>query len=226
MVMKRAALTTALVAVALSAALGVYALVGGGFGDTEGKVLGTSLLVTAAAVIALAAAVALEGGRLGRLPYLGVAAAIAGFGMLVVGVWAELDVDAYLRTAFTLVVVSLAVGYMGLIGLARLPGRQQWTVTAAYVLAGVAAGMIAAAIWFEPPAEAYWRGGGVVFILLAAATVTVPILHRMADIPGPVSRGESAPITHCPFCGASATGIAGSPVHCPACGRDWSVEVR
>ncbi|MHC5012828.1 MAG: hypothetical protein ACYTG6_18100, partial [Planctomycetota bacterium] len=88
--MKRAALTTALVAVAVSAALGVYALVGGSFGDTAGKVLGTSMLVTAAAVVALAAAIALESGRLGKLPYLGVAAAVGGFGMFVVGVWVDL----------------------------------------------------------------------------------------------------------------------------------------
>ena len=223
--MRRAALTTALVAVGVSAALGVYALVGGAFGTTEGKVLGTSLLVTAAAVVALAAAVALESGRLGRLPPVGVAAAISGFGMLVVGVWAELDVDPYLRLAITFVVVSLACGYMGLIGLARLPGRQQWTVTAAYTLAGLAAGMIIVALWIEPPSEAYWRGGGVVFILLAAATVTVPILHRMADIPPP-STGPATAVTRCPFCGEAVSGSPGADVHCPKCLRTWRVDLR
>jgi hypothetical protein len=223
--MRRVALTTALVAVGVSALLGVYALVGGAFGDTEGKVLGTALLVTAAAVVALAAAVALESGRLGRLPYLGVASAISGFGMLVVGVWAELDADQYLRPAVTLVVVSLACGYMGLIGLARLPGRQQWTVAAAYVLAGLAAAMIIAALWIEPPSEAYWRGGGVVFILLAAATVTVPILHRMADIPVP-GAGPASAVAHCPFCGAAVSGPPGTDLSCSECLRTWRVELR
>lgn len=223
--MRRVALTTALVAVGVSSTLGVYALVGGAFGDTEGKVLGTSLLVTAAAVVALASAVALESGRLGLLPYVGVGAAISGFGMLVVGVWAELDVDPYLRLAITFVVASLACGYMGLIGLARLPGRQQWTVAAAYTLAGLSAGMIIAALWIEPPSGVYWRVGGVVFILLAAATVTVPILHRMADIPAP-SSGPAGAVTHCPFCGAAVSGPPGANLYCPECRRTWRVDLR
>ena len=51
--LKRVALMTALGAVAVAAVLGIIALLGGGFGDTEGKVHTTSLLVTAAAFIAL-----------------------------------------------------------------------------------------------------------------------------------------------------------------------------
>jgi len=223
--MKRAALTTALVAVAVSAALGVYALVGGSFGDTEGKILGTAMLVTAAAIIALAAAMALESGRLGWLPYVGVAAAIVGFGMLIFGMWIEIDVDPFVRAAGTLIVVSLMTGYMGLIGLARLPGRQQWTVAGAHTLAAASAALVIAAIWVEPSSDVYWRAGGVVFVLFAAATVTVPILHRMADIPEP-SAGVSPEVSHCPFCGAPVSGAAGSRIRCAACGRDWVVEIR
>jgi hypothetical protein len=219
--MKRVALIVALVAIALSAALGVYALVGGTFGDTEGKLLGTSLLVTAAAIVALAAAVALESGNLGKLPYLGIGAAIAGFGMLVVGVWVEVDADGYLRVAGTLIIVSLMFGHMGLIELARLPRPQQWVVVATHLLAVAATGVIVGAIWFESSSSLYWRAGGVVFVLFAAATVTVPILHRIADIPEPSAEGS---VIRCPFCGHQVSGAVGARILCEGCSRAWRVE--
>lgn len=221
--MKRAALVTALAAVTVSAALGIYALVGGTFGDTEGKLLGTSLLVIAAAIVALAAAMALEGGRFGRMPYLGVGAAIAGFGMLVAGVWVEVDADPFLRVAGTSITVSLMFGHMGLVGLARLPDRQRWTIAAAYVLAVAAAGVVVGAIWVESSSSLYWRAAGIVFVLFGAATVTIPILHRMADIPH-ARAGESPEVRHCPFCGHSVSGVAGTGIRCGGCERRWVVE--
>ena len=72
--MKRAALTIALVSVSVWAVLAVFALIGGGFGDTQWKIVASSMLVTAGAVVAMACAIPLHTGRLSLLPYVGIAA--------------------------------------------------------------------------------------------------------------------------------------------------------
>jgi hypothetical protein len=221
--LKRVALTTALGAVVVAAVLGIVALLGGGFGDTEGKILTTSLLVTAAAVVSLACAVALEAGRLGRLPYAGIAASLVSFAMFIAGIWVEIRTDAYWKAAITLLLIALAIAHSGLLDLARL--SRLWPLRAAQILTALAAVLIVIAMWAEIDAEGYWRGTGVVLVLFAAATVAVPILHRMADIPPDDEAHRAVPaVVACPFCGSSVAGIAGSAITCSACDRRWRVE--
>lgn len=218
--LKRIALITALAAVGVAAVLGIVALLGAGFGDTQLKILTTSLLVTASAVVALACAMAREAGRLGRLPHVGIAASVAGFAMMIVGLWTEPGADPYWKSAVTLLVASLAIAHAGLLDLARLP--RPWPVRTAQILTGLAGLLIVVALWAEIDNEAYWRSAGVVMVLFAAGTVAVPILHRMAGIPA--GSAEPAPeVTCCPFCGGAASARPGEAVDCLACGRRWRV---
>jgi hypothetical protein len=220
--MRRIALAIALGAVTISAGLGVFALVGGTFGDVHGKILGTSLLVTAAASVALAAAVTLEQGRSRILPYLGIWCSIIGFGMLIIEVWAEIGGKAFWKTALSLILIAVAAAVIAILGLARLPTGRQWVQMGGQILAAVAAVLLMAEMWSEIDNEVSRRATGVVFVLLAGAMVAVPVLHGMADIP---PDGVDPEVHYCPFCGERATGALRMDLRCGGCGRRFVVAV-
>jgi len=220
--MKRAALTVALVSVAVWAVLAVYALIGGGFGDTQWKIVGSSMLVTAGTIVAMGCAVPLQSGRLSLLPYVGIAASTIGFGLMTLGVWADTSWDAAFKIAISLIIVAVAIGTIGLIDSARLRPRHRWMVTAAQSLVGAGGLLLITAIWGEIDNEMFWRPTGVVLVLTAAAVVGVPILHRLADIPS-----DTDPALHvviaCPFCANELSGPLAGKITCKECGRSFRV---
>ena len=222
--MKRLALTVALISVALLALMAVFALAGGEIGDTGWKVISSSLLVMAGTIVALASAVPLQQRRLGLLPYAGVGASIIGFGMLIVGLWADTGWSAALKTALTLVTAAAAVGAIGLLDGARVPPRQRRIVAAAQAATGIAATLLIAALWGEVGNEAFWRITGIVLVLTAAGMVTVPVLHRMAAIPA--GGAENGPrVSTCPLCGEAAPGPLAAAITCEGCGRTFRVSI-
>ena len=72
------------VSVAVNAALGIYAVLAPDFGETQGKILGTSLCVTGAVVLALACEPAWERRLLGPVPYAGAVLGAVGFTLAIV----------------------------------------------------------------------------------------------------------------------------------------------
>ncbi|MEZ5102834.1 MAG: zinc ribbon domain-containing protein [Thermoleophilia bacterium] len=211
------------VAVAVNAALGIVALGGGEFGDTQRRVLLTSLAVSGTGVLVLACIPALERRRLGPLPYAGIAAAAAGGVLALVLAWLD-DPPERLGQAFgTLVVLAVAIAYGSLIGLARLPGRRAWIVRASTVLALVLAALVTTTIWAAGDSSGMGRAIGVVAVLLAAGTVLVPVLHRWGR--APEAGADGARIRFCPSCGTPLGDRgAAAAVHCPRCGASWRIE--
>ena len=221
--MRRAALIITLTSVGVFALLAVFALAGGSIGDTEWKIILTSLLVTAAATVALACAVPIHDGRLGPVPYLGIGASAAGFGMLILGIWAEESWDDALQIALTFVTAAVAIGAVGLVDAARVHRRHRWVVVASQMLIGFGGALLVAALWGEIGNEGFWRLTGVVLVLTAAAAVAVPILHRLADIPKEADPLHERAVEHCPYCGASVHGPLASSLTCASCGESFRV---
>ncbi len=220
--MKRAALIITLASVAIWAVLAVVALLGAGFGDTQWKIVTSSMLVTGGAIIAMGCATPLHSGRLGLLPYVGIAASVGGFGLMTLGVWADFSWDAAFKAAISLVIVAVAIGAIGLIDAARLHARHQWLVATTQTLVGFAGALLITAVWGEIDNEMFWRLTGVVLVLTAAAVVAVPILHRLADIPPDAAPAAQA-VAACPFCARELHGPLASRITCGECGRSFRV---
>jgi hypothetical protein len=177
---RKLALSIFFASVAINAILGIIALLVGDFGDIQGKILMTSLSVSAASVMSLAMFPARERGLLGIIPDAGVALSVAGFGLLVILVWTEFREDSFARIVGSTLTFAVTAGYASLIALATVRPKFDIVVRAAYVLAAVLSLFIVFAIWGEP-SEKYWlRIMGVISILLAAATVSIPVLHRLS----------------------------------------------
>jgi hypothetical protein len=177
---RKLALSVFFASVAINAILGIIALLVGDFGEVQGKVLMTSLSVSAASVMSLAMFPARERGLLGIVPDAGIALSIAGFGLLVILVWTEFQEDSLARIVGSVLTFAVAAGYASLIALATVRPKYEFVVRAAYGLAAVLSILIVSAIWGEPSDRIWMRVMGVISILLAAATVSIPVLHRLS----------------------------------------------
>jgi len=220
--MRRAALTITLVSVGIWAALAILALLGGGFGDTQWKILLSSMLVTAAAAVAMASAVPLHAGRLGLIPWVGIGASAVGFGMVILGVWADDSWDGAFKIALSLVITAVVIGLIGLIDGARVRAGHRWVVAASQGLAAFAGALLIAAVWGEIDNSIFWRATGITLVLTAAGVVSVPVLHRMADIPREQD-SDALRVSVCPFCSAAVDGPLASQLTCEGCGRSFRV---
>lgn len=200
---RRPLLTVVLASIAVNAALGVYALLSSRLGVEEGRVLATSASITGAGMLVFACLPAWERGRPVLLPQLGVVAAILGFALIVVGVWGAASVGWFWKTAGTAIVVAGVCVTASLLSLAHVGHAYRRLFPAAEILAFLLGGLIVVGIWDT----LYLRLMGVLIVLLAAATLALPILHL-------ASRRELAPAV------AAPTGAR----FCPSCGHSLAPE--
>jgi hypothetical protein len=222
---RRAGLTLFFAAVAVNAALGIYAVLVPDFGDAEGKVLATSLCVTGAVVVALACEPAWERGVLGPVPAVTALLGVAGFALVLVGIWAEPEDEVWGRlvgTAFTLTAAGVVAS---LLAVARLAPRHRWVFRAALALLAVAAALVVGSVWTDDPAEWYVRILGVALIALAAVVVSVPVLHWVdrAELAA-AEVAATGDVAFCPFCGRPLHGAMGDELRCGRCGRTFAVR--
>jgi hypothetical protein len=220
---RRLAVRAFVASIALNAALAIGVLLAGGFGETGVKILLTSLVVSAAALLSLACDAGREKGRLGPLPAAGMATSVAGFVLLVVAVWREFPDDWLLRLAWSLVVVAVATALVSVVSRAELAPRHRFAFVAAAALAGILAAMLVAAIWGQWDESWFWRFVGVVAVGLAAFTAVIPVLHRLSARERSVAAPKLA-VAFCPSCGRPLEGAAGEESTCPGCGARFTVR--
>ncbi len=213
-------LRVVLVLVAINAAFGIWALLGGDMGDTEGKILATSLLATMGAVIALVCAPAASARRAWWVPQIGMLASAAASAIFIGALWTE-AADEFFKVGGTALVIAIAAALISLLSAWPGSGALSWVRPAAMLLAAVGAGLIIFSMWADADVpELYWTVFGIVMVLLAALAIATPVVHRMS------ANSDPQPYVHCPFCGATVTGMIGKTMTCPSCNRKYEVGLR
>lgn len=219
---RRTTLRAFLVAIAVSALMGILALLTGDFSELEVKVLVSSLTISAGTLCALCAAAVREARGHHPLAVPTVWAATLGTVTTLVGLWGEVDGEAYWKLAATFA-VGAAVGSHGcLVGMARLAEPHRWVARAAFGAAAVLGGLLLVMLWGEVDGEGLFRLMGALAVAATGLTLAIPVLHRMDALEGgaapPAPRG-----LHCPGCGAPLDSAPdGTP--CPRCGARFRVE--
>jgi hypothetical protein len=209
----------------MNAALGVYAVLVSDFGDTEGKLLGTSLCVTGAVVIALACEPAWERRLLGPVPAAAAALGAAGFTVLIVGIWTERGDETWGRLTASTLTIAVAGAIASLLALARLAPRHRWAFGVSLALLAIGAALLVGTLWMDDPPDWYLRAMGVTLIVLAAFAVTVPVLHWV-DRPAVAAAAARAAgtVAFCPYCGSPLDGAQGEELSCARCGSAFSIQ--
>lgn len=228
---KKVALWFLIVSVALSAALGILAILTGNFGDFEMRIILTTLTISAASIGALAAGALWEGRGQKELPLLGIALAVVAALLIISGIWIEPHSEQYWKFTASTGVLAAATTHACLLSLAKLAPRFAWarlvTLTAVYTLAV----LIVMTIYFEPSGDFGFRLIGTISIVVAALTIMTPIFHRLSrdDFSGAdgkvpaAGRGLWATVS-CPQCGVNQPNSL-AETKCDSCGCRFVVKI-
>lgn len=206
---KKVALWLLIASVAISAGLGIWAILSGEFGELQGRVLLTTLTITGASVCGLACGAYWETGRNRWLPGMGILLTLIGAGVVIFGIWYKTSAIGFWKVAASICLVAIATAHVSLLSLARLNGRYRWVMAAAYGLAYLLACLLIVAMFAESNNSDWFpRLIGVVSILLAAVSLIVPIFHRLSRTEAPpqtaaVTENGFWPTVTCPRCGGS-----------------------
>jgi hypothetical protein len=220
---RRPLLLVVLGSIAVNAILGIYALLVPHFGGPQWKVLGTSACVTGAGILVFACLPALEQRRISYLPVAGIAGSVLGFFLLVVAIWADGLGDAVWRLMGSALVVGGVGALASLLSLARLAPRYRVVFTAAVGTACLLGLMIVGGIWGGASGWWYARVVGVLSVVLAALTISVPILHRASRGVAVAEAARENAVRFCPSCGTGVPAPTDGVAACSSCGARFSV---
>lgn len=205
--------------VVVNAVLGIVALVAG---ETNERILGTSLAVTGALLLAVACLPAWERSRLGVLPPIGAVLSVVAFGLVIAGLWSGDESDTFGKVIGTAMAPAVGSAVACILAYPTLARRYRPVFVATLVLIPIAVAMIVFAIWAELESSWYPRAFGVVGVLLAATAVSIPVLARLSRTE--TDEAVADPIAFCPYCGAPVE--AAATVSCAGCGRSFTVTGR
>ena len=217
-----------IVPLAACALMGIGALIFGGFDDNGWRILATCLATALASMAGLGCAVPYDRKMWKKLAVLGMCLSGAMWISLVLAIWTDVfEVDAYQKIPLLLTVAALALSHISLLTVARLASRYRW-VRFATVFAVVALAMtISGAVILEEGDDDLFRVIGILAILVALGSLTIPIFHRLSALRDPTLRALDTiedVVLICPRCQASLKLLVGVGQACDRC--ELEIEVN
>jgi hypothetical protein len=219
-------------ALSLSALIGIYIFVAGDFGEMEIKTLITTLSLSFFSITSLGCTVAMERQRVVWLTVPGLVVSGVAFFWSLLLIWAEWHSEPSAKGMVILVLFAFSFAQGSLLELPRLRGRAAWTFPATLTCIAGLALLLSGMIVFELDDEFFFRLAGVLGILDASGTLSIPILHRLgrkthADEPsgsGALPRQSWQVQLACPRCGHQGVYPAGL-IECPQCALGFRLTV-
>jgi hypothetical protein len=173
---------------AATAALAIGVLVLGDFGETEGRVLATTLAISVSGLLGLPAAVLLEQGRSTVLAGTTIALTAAAFVTFEYVLWLAEDSEGGWKTVGTLIAAAAASTQISALT-TRLRAGDRQPVRVVYAsavgLVVLIAVMVINAIWNEVDGGGYYRTLAALAVLNVFLIVVQPLLRKLE----PAARG-------------------------------------
>jgi len=180
---RRLLLSAVAAALTLTALLAIGILLFGRFGETEGRILGTTIFLAAFGLLSLPAAILLDQKRLPGLAALLFALSLAGFALATAGSWIGDPPEAFGKLTLTVIAFGLAAAQTGALAARRREDDTRLlhllfagSTALAFVLAAVGS----AAVWVEVDSQLFLRifGAAVVLDVLLVALQPILALRR------------------------------------------------
>jgi hypothetical protein len=228
--MRAYALRALIGSIALSSLTGIYILIVGGDGDFNGKVLVTALSLSGLSLLVMACGAGLEQGKLGPLPYVGSAAAVTAFLLLMIVIWGIGNQRVWSQNALGISIIGAAIALACLLSIPDLAPRFRWVRAIGFFSDAALVSMLNLFIWdlLDTEGNIPARMTGVFAILLGGTTIAVPVLHRMSSAGDNSQHAATLDSTgiakHCVACGQPLKGSPGNQFTCSACGTRFRVE--
>ena len=171
----------------LTAFIAILSVLTRQFGETQVKILLTTLSITAGSICALSCAGCLEGQGAKGVGVAGLLAAGVAVLLAIGGIWAESKcfprwaVTVYWKTTATAGAAAVALALGCLLRLPNLAARYRWTQTASTALIGLLTLQVILAVWGEINAEGYYRVMAALSILVVLVSLVIPICSRLGS---------------------------------------------
>ncbi len=227
----KALLGSLIVALSLSALIGIYIFVAGDFGEMEIRTLITTLSLSFFSITSLSCTVVLERRRVVWLAVPGLVLSGIGLVWSLVMIWTEWDTEFAGKTMVVLVLLAASFAQSCLLAMAPLKGRMRWVFFATVACVFALAGLLSTMLIFELDDEFFMRLVGVLGILDTAGTLSVPILFRLGGKAPTEARRPAQPGEQdwqidlaCPRCGHREVHPVGT-IQCPECSLVIHVSV-
>lgn len=172
--------------IALSALMGIWAIVSGEFGEIQEKILLTTLTVVGTSILGLACGAFLESSPssgLKTVPLVGIAFAVLGASVSCWIIWTAFRADEGLyKLFFVSLIFAFSLAQLSLLSTARLARRFAWSLVAAYVVILILDSIVSVIIVFELTGDdgLIIRIIGVLSVVAASLTVMIPIFHWLS----------------------------------------------
>ena len=177
---------------ALTALVAMVTVLSGTFGQTEGRILGSSATVSAASVCAMACAAFRERDRGRRLGSLGIGLAIAAAAALLVQIWRQGENETQVKVTLLLVTYAAGMAHAELLWMPRLLPAHRWVQKAAVAAIATLDALLTYLILGGGGDDAVARLAIAVSIVVALLTLVVPILWKIGGasraVPGDPAR--------------------------------------
>lgn len=227
---KRIALWFLIASVAVSAVIGIIALLSGTFGRIQAQIILTTLTISAASICALASGALWESGRGKLFPLAGILLAIVSACLFISGIWFESQSEAFWKFSTAVGLLAAATAHACLLFLATLAPRFAWSRIAAIASVYLLAIQLTYVIYYTPKNDSFFRILGVNGIVAASLTILIPVFHRLSrgDLsgsrPSKPAAADLYPTISCPRCGVS---LPNSPAEnkCSQCNCTFVVTI-
>jgi hypothetical protein len=224
--LKKISLWFLIVSVAISAALGIIAILAGSFGAFQVRIILTTLTISATSICALASGALWEGKGERTLPSVGITLALLAATLLIVGIWIEPNGEQFWKLTASIGVLAAATAHDSLLHLAKLAARFTWARVATFSAIYLLAFFIIAAIYVEPKGDVGFKLIGVTAIVVAALTIMTPIFHRLsrADLSRSSRERNVRETINCPQCAAQLPRLP-TVTECDRCGCRFVLNI-
>ena len=178
----RVALIALLAALAMNALIGIIIVLKGDFGDTEGKLLGTTFGLALFTVLAIPSTVQLGRGRFYALAGFGISVSVIAFILAVSAIWSDgAFEDVFLtKLMVTFGVMAFASNHAALLLLASAtPKVIKVTLIATITMLMVIAVALITSVWLEDLPKEIARPLTVFAILDVLGSMAVPMLSKL-----------------------------------------------
>lgn len=197
--LKKIFLISMIIALSISALIGIVIFIIGEFEDTQAKILVTTLSFGGYSLTGLCCSTIFGRDNLRPISIVGMIVSVIGLVLMVVGIWEMVRSDDYWKLVFTFLVLAVALGHICLMLLIRPK------------TAGVKASMIATIVFISllsllilyliygwrsiDDGEVYFRLVGVVAILDVLGTIVTPIMNVAMGSKSPTGTSDPGPGT-------------------------------
>lgn len=180
---KKYFLRTLVIALTISALIGIVIFIVGEFGETETRLLLTTLTIGGYSLTGLCCATNQNRNDLKYFSIIGMLVSVIGFLITIGAIWELIDFDDTFKAMIIFIILSVAVAHISLLLLIRPKSDNiKYSLIATIVFISLVALMLIKSTINEfNDSEFYFRLLGVFSILDVLGTIATPILNRITE---------------------------------------------